>query len=1114
MSVDAYLDRSPTPAAYREYFLEMSGSVERAFEAAAAAKSTLADVSANVEPKIAYDLADRVARMHDIDVAAAIREILEDHSKEEAALIMATQIAEGRHLPPETELEERLDAAVRVGLAIVTEGVTIAPLQGISGVTIKENKDGSRYLSLSIAGPMRSAGGTESAVTVLIADHVRKIAGLDRYRANSHDDETGRFVEELRLYERHVKGGNFQYRVDDEDVVSVISNLPVELDGVDTDPVELVNHRNMARIKTDRVRGGALRVLNDGLIGRSKKLLRRIEMYHLDGWEWLAGLKGAVTAGDGEDASAKRMRDVIVGRSVLSTPNKLGGFRLRYGRACNTGFASIGFHPAVAELLDHTIVAGTQVKIDMPGKGATVAFVDSIEGPTVLLRGGDVVRVRDVEHALSVKPDMERILHLGDVLVSFGDFLENNAPLAPTGYVEEYWIEEARRADPGGKFPDEPTAAEAVDMSLRLGVPLHPKHLHYWDQITNDELSALLHPARREGRIAYPASAKPVLEKMGVEHSVRGGRAELGPAESEVFGALLFRQRLEIDPDLPAIENVSRGGIEVRPKFSTSLGVRIGRPEKAAARHMKPPVHVLFPVGDKGGDMRDICKAAKAPHFFANVANRACPDCGAPSAGLRCRACGQRTRVSHWCPRCKEMRGQKGCPACGGRTTPYSYHELPLREALARAETLLERKAQEPLKGVRGLLGQGKEAEPLEKGILRQAHGITAFRDGTVRYDATNSPLTHFRPSWIGTTAARLRELGYELDAEGRPLSDDGQTVELRMQDVVLPVECGQFLLRAAKYVDDELVRIYGKEPFYRTNSLDGLVGHLVAGLAPHTSVGIVGRVVGFTPTQVCFASPIWHSAKRRDADGDADSVMLLMDALLNFSHKFLSDRIGGLMDAPLLVQPLVMPYESQPQAHNFEVTRALPLEFFEDTLAGKKASAVECVDLVKKRLDGEGQFEGYHCTHGTSGLVTSGRRSAYATLDSTLAKLELQIRNADLIDAVDTDSIVSNIIKTHIVRDIMGNMRSYARQSFRCTACGKKWRRMPLQKACLCNGRNRPIQTLTRASVEKYMGHAKRLVSKYDVGRYDAGRIAALSGEVELLFGRSVSSQQLLDDY
>ena len=74
----------------------------------------------------------------------------------------------------------------------------------------------------------------------------------------------------------------------------------------------------------------------------------------------------------------------------------------------------------------------------------------------------------------------------------------------------------------------------------------------------------------------------------------------------------------------------------------------------------------------------------------------------------------------------------------------------------------------------------------------------------------------------------------------------------------------------------------------------------LVIGLAPHTSVGIVGRIIGYTETHVCFGTPNWHSAKRRDADGDADSIMLLMDSLLNFSRQFLSDRIGGLMDAPL----------------------------------------------------------------------------------------------------------------------------------------------------------------------------------------------------------------------
>ncbi len=115
---------------------------------------------------------------------------------------------------------------------------------------------------------MRSAGGTESAVTLLIADHVRKIVGLSKFQANSFDDETGRFVEELRIYER--EASSFQFHILDEDIEHVISNLPVELAGVDTDPYEVVNHKGMTRIQTNRVRGGALRVLNDGLIGRSK----------------------------------------------------------------------------------------------------------------------------------------------------------------------------------------------------------------------------------------------------------------------------------------------------------------------------------------------------------------------------------------------------------------------------------------------------------------------------------------------------------------------------------------------------------------------------------------------------------------------------------------------------------------------------------------------------------------------------------------------------------------------------------------------------------------------------------------------------------------------------
>ncbi len=1108
------------PDYYRHYYSELSAKTYTIFENAAEAKSRLVDFSGIIEPKIAFDLADRVAKMHEIDIAEPLRKILKINGKELSALILSKDIALGEYSLPDATLEEKLDLAVRVGLAIVTEGVTIAPLQGISEVKIKKNKDGSDYLSVSIAGPMRSAGGTESAVTMLLADHVRKTAGLSKFQADSFDDETGRFVEELRIYER--EAGNFQFHILDEDIIRVISNLPVELDGVDTDPFEVVNHKGMVRIKTDRVRGGALRVLNDGLIGRSKKLLKRIELYNLDGWEWLSDLKGAVQTDDKqENAAAKRMREVITGRSVLSMPNKLGGFRLRYGRACNTGFAAVGIHPVIAEILDHTVAVGTQVKMDIPGKGATVAFVDSIETPTVRLKNGDVVKIRDVKHGIEVKKDIEKILHLGDILISFGDFLENNAQLVPTGYVEEFWIEELKETlaknEPNNEYlcqflNRKPTLDEALRISLEFQVPLHPQFLYYWDQISPLELSLILHPKKvEENSIEYSLEVKKILEKLGVPHKQKDS-IFLEENEAKIFYNLLFK-KLPIINDLSVPKTISKySKIPIKNKFSTSIGVRIGRPEKAAARQMKPPTHVLFPVSDKGGPTRDLLKASRHANFFTNIFNRQCTNCNEPSIGINCSKCGNKTSIIFQCFNCREILDSPYCEKCKRKAPSHSYKSFPLKDKLLAAQEKMGLRAQEPFKGVKELISQDRIAEPLEKGLVRQNFGLTTFKDGTVRFDATNSPITQFKPSWIGTSIEKLKELGYTHDIDGNLITNSEQIIEIRMQDVIIPYESGKYLVSTCKYIDTLLKKFYGTIPFYNVKNSEELIGHLIIGLAPHTSVGIVGRVIGFTETHVCFATPNWHSAKRRDADGDADSIMLLMDSLLNFSRQFLSDRIGGLMDAPLLIQPLVLPHESQPQAHNLEVTKLFPLDFFKSTLQQSKASAVNSVEIIESRLETERQFYGYYFTHTTSSLTTSKSRSAYSTLGSMLDKLDMQIRNADLIDAVNTSEIVSNVISTHLVPDIMGNLRAYARQSFRCTACGKSYRRPPLIQNCTCG--HKLIQTITRGSVEKYLKLAKRLVAKYDVGEYQRGRIHALSDEIDLVFGKNSGDQSLLTDY
>ncbi len=504
---------------------------------------------------------------------------------------------------------------------------------------------------------------------------------------------------------------------------------------------------------------------------------------------------------------------------------------------------------------------------------------------------------------------------------------------------------------------------------------------------------------------------------------------------------------------------------------------------------MKPPIHVLFPVGNKGGPMRDILKASSSFSFYSEKSNRFCHKCNIPSLGTICIYCDTSTPIKVICKVCKaesleisfdtinDDRRKNKCIKCGNECKTFSPIQFPLKSILEKAEIKLGFKITSPLKGVKSLMGKDKEAEPIEKGILRQKYGLSVFKDGTIRFDATNEPLTHFMPYFINISISKLLELGYSRDHQNNEINSDDQVIELFNQDVIIPLESAKHLLKTAKFIDEELVTIYNLSPIYNAYSVDDLVGHLIVGLAPHTSVGIIGRIIGFTDSQVCLGSPIWHSAKRRDCDGDADSVMLLADAFLNFSYSFLPDKIGGLMDAPLLIQPIVLPHEVQRQAHNVDIDKKYPLEFYKYTWQGVKASDTSnLIEMLKNRIGEDKQFYDYGYTHHSNILISDVNRSAYSTLNTMREKLEMQISTANLINSVDTDEVISMVLTTHIIPDIMGNMRSYSSQSFRCNKCGEKYRRIPLFGKCLGCG-NTLLQTVTRGSVEKYIVLAERFM-------------------------------------
>ncbi|HEX6068007.1 MAG TPA: DNA polymerase II large subunit, partial [Nitrososphaera sp.] len=657
-----------------------------------------------------------------------------------------------------------------------------------------------------------------------------------------------------------------------------------------------------------------------------------------------------------------------------------------------------------------------------------------------------------------------------------------------------------------------PTVSEAFEISRKLGIPLHPRHSFYFDAVTVQEL-LLLKDRMKQGSLRNEPALKEILEKLGASHSVSENSIMLDRDQAASLSALLSGKQAEANDAIELVAKMS--GITVMPKFASSVAVRVGRPEKAAERKMKPPVHVLFPIGTKGGATRDIIKAAAEGSLYTEIANRYCDACNLPSLGTHCRSCGSPTMLRNLCPVCRgEVEENERCPRCGKDGKTYSSTNFPLKEAIEAAQRKVGTKAQEPLKGVKSMMSRNRAVEPLEKGILRQKHSLYTFKDGTIRFDATNEPLTHFKPAWIGASVDKLRELGYTRDYQGKELASPDQLMELMMQDVVIPRDSAKHLVNTAKFIDEELIKLYECEPFYNVDTIDDLVGHMMVGLAPHTSVGVMGRIIGFSDTQVCLASPIWHSAKRRDCDGDADSVMLLMDAFLNFSFDFLPDKIGGLMDAPLLIQPTVLPHEVQRQAHNVDIAGSYPLEFYEATWKQAKAAEVaSMIDIVKNRIGEESQFFGYNFTHATSGLTTKEQRSAYSTLNTMDEKLKMQFDTAKLISAVDADEVAAMVLTTHILPDIMGNMRSYSSQTFRCTKCGEKFRRMPLVGKCTECG-NELTQTVTRGAVEKYLGIATGFCQEYKINDYLKSRVDSLATELKLIFKEEKKMQSSLTEF
>jgi DNA polymerase II large subunit len=129
--------------------------------------------------------------------------------------------------------------------------------------------------------------------------------------------------------------------------------------------------------------------------------------------------------------------------------------------------------------------------------------------------------------------------------------------------------------------------------------------------------------------------------------------------------------------------------------------------------------------------------------------------------------------------------------------------------------------------------------------------------------------------------------------------------------------------------------------------------------------------------------------------------------------------------------------------------------------------------------------------------------------------KFDAQLYLAKIIRAVNEKNVAEKILSTHFNPDILGNLRKFAVQNFRCVKCNEKFNRPPLSNAGKCTKcGNKVILTVNRGGIEKYIPRALKLSKDFHLDDYTIQRMGLIEEYVESLTNNPKIKQQKLSNF
>lgn len=1028
----------------------------------------------SIESTFENFLPERVSALFkDPKLNGCIRSLLPEENRQKLIIRLVDKlILEYGHLTQ----EKLIEFCLKVSLGVLTEGVVTAPIDGLLSAEIDPVE---KFIKLNFSGTIRGAGGTICGFIVLIAEYLRLKFNLNRYWPTP--DEIERNVLEILTFIRYKPT---QIRPSKEEILHVIKNCTIMVDGLETEIIEVPAYKYLPRIQKPRLRNSITLVFVEGFIIRAKKIISLAKELKLE-TKWLEELVNMAKNYRVEGSRSSQSLDrysLTIGKPVISDPKAKMGLSLRVGTTPTTGLNGCNVHANLIDLLGFMNI-GSQLVVDLPGKATTITGTcDDLNPP--LVRYKDGVRFYEV----GSRDQVLEILCLGEILFAIGDFIECNRSLPKRDYCN-------------GIFRNQLKDKEQIDFNLLSEEELFQLHKKYpllkvpsrWSYYINAiSFSEYQYLRKLTQYTLSDTSLLSLLHKLKVQYGIDQDKIVI--KYQKIFENFLQKQtpisylqyleHVEKDPNNLNLTTYINQKLTENSKMAFGergnciLNARIGRAESVNLSKMKLQiVHSLneYKINSNVNFWKQI---QKDPIRNCSYDLRFCERCNIQLANRLC-VCSHITKRQNYCMTCKihfDPQDEK-------HNSHKTVHRLFVKRNYAHELEELKHEGLQINEKINMKLlnsyGKTKYPEPLIKGVLRSQNQLPVTKDGTIRVVAPNLATTHFTAKQLNLNIEDLHKLGYYKDQNNQDLVSESQIIPLKINDTIISKQTAVIYKRIANFLDELFLNYYSvKEKYYAIEELEDLIGHTIVMISPHTSSGIVNRIIGLMENLGNFCHPTAVVARRRDLDGDIDGSTLFADVALNMSKIYTEGKVGSLMGVPLNLTTIYYLDQIGKQILGRQIEPTYYRGLIDDNLKSYPISFLKqnILKVEDRMLDKLIPVQEYYYNTPYFNLSTNHIKNLYKDSIDNNTKVDSVLLLQSRMPFIDQTECIKGVINGHIIPDLMGNSNSFFKQKLKCSFCKKNYTFEPLMLKCYYCKIGELQYTIHPKMVIKYVPLLKRL--------------------------------------